>query len=248
VLSFVVIALELREDIYMTAPRTARAIARTELTRAILGSAREQLAEVGPVALSVRAVARDLEMASSAVYRYFPSRDALLTALLIEAYDELGDAVERADASVTARRHFRARWRKISHAIRDWAVAQPHEYALLYGTPVPGYAAPEATTASAARVPVVMLSLAHEAQAAGLVPSTTSIPVPRKEHKALAGIRGLTDFPLDDELLVRCMMAWSNLFGHISLELFGHMHRGILDYDAHFDHVVDRLAADLGLA
>jgi AcrR family transcriptional regulator len=244
---FVVIALDLGKNERMTAPRTARKVARAELTRAILDSAREQLAEVGPVGLSVRAVARDLEMASSAVYRYFPSRDALLTALLIEAYDELGETVERADASISTRSHFRARWKRISHAIRDWAVAQPHEYALLYGTPVPGYAAPEATIAAAARVPVVMLTLAHEAQEAGLVPSTATVPVPRKEHKALAGIRGLTEFTIDDERLVRSLMAWSNLFGHISLELFGHMHRGVLDYDAHFDHVVERLATDLGL-
>src|SRR5918992_3780032 len=93
-----------------SAPRTARAIARAELTRAILDSAGRQLVEVGPAALSVRAVARDLGMASSAVYRYFPSRDALLTALLIEAYNELGDAAEAADAGVADRSDTAARW------------------------------------------------------------------------------------------------------------------------------------------
>ena len=229
------------------APRTARDFARVELTRAILTSARRQLAEVGPAALSVRAVARDLGMASSAVYRYFPSRDELLTALLIEAYDELGTAVEQADAAVTRRTNHRERWSRLCHAIRDWAVAQPHEYALLYGTPVPGYAAPDATVASAARVPMVMLRLAGDAQESGSTPTTATLPVPRKEHRALAGIRDLTDFTIEDERLVRCLMAWSNLFGHISQELFGHLHRGILDYEAHFDHVVDRLATDLGL-
>jgi AcrR family transcriptional regulator len=77
-----------------SAPRTARALARAELTRAILERASVQLAEVGPAALSVRQIARDLEMASSAVYRYFPSRDALLTALLIRAFDDMGAVVE----------------------------------------------------------------------------------------------------------------------------------------------------------
>ena len=77
-----------------SAPRTARALARAELTGAILDSAGVQLAEVGPAALSVRQIARDLEMASSAVYRYFPSRDALLTALLIQAFDDMGAVVE----------------------------------------------------------------------------------------------------------------------------------------------------------
>ncbi|MGZ4442251.1 MAG: TetR/AcrR family transcriptional regulator [Nocardioidaceae bacterium] len=232
----------------MTAPRTAREIARAELTRAIVNRAREQLAEVGPAALSVRAVSRDLGMASSAVYRYFPSRDALLTALLIACYDELGAAVEKADLDVTDRADLALRWKRICHAIRDWAVAAPHEYALLYGSPVPGYAAPQDTVAAAARVPQVMLALAHDAQQAGLEPDVAAMPVPRREHRALAGIRDLTEFTLDDDRLVRSLMAWSNLFGHISLELFGHMHRGVLDYDAHFAHVVDRLAGDLGLA
>src|SRR6187551_3725795 len=81
-----------------SAPRTARALARAELTRAILDRAGVRLAEVGPAALSVRQIARDLEMASSAVYRYFPSRDALLTALLIQAFDDLGQAVDDGEA------------------------------------------------------------------------------------------------------------------------------------------------------
>jgi AcrR family transcriptional regulator len=229
------------------APRTARQIARAELTRAILASARKQLAEVGPAALSVRAVARDVGMVSSAVYRYFSSRDDLLTALLIEAYDELGAAVEHADARVTTRTDLGERWRRVCHAIRDWAVAQPHDYALLYGSPVPGYAAPQTTVPPASRVPLVLLRLAHDAQQAGRELTVAHLPVPAAEHAALAGVRELTEGTIDDERLVRCMMAWSNLFGHVSLELFGHMHRGVLDYQEHFDHVVDRLAVDLGL-
>ena len=80
-------------------PHLSRAENRAEQTRAILDRAARQLAEVGPAALSVRAIAREVGMVSSAVYRYFPSRDELLTALIVEAYDELGDAVERADAA-----------------------------------------------------------------------------------------------------------------------------------------------------
>lgn len=230
-----------------SAPRTAREHARLELTRAITASARRQLAEVGPAALSVRAVARDLGMASSATYRYFRTRDELLTALLIEAYDELGEAVENADAGVEERTELARRWRAACHAVRDWAVTHPHEYALLYGSPVPGYAAPETTVPAASRVPMVLLALTHDAQEAGCALGTPAIDVPPAEVAALAGIRTLTDFVIDDERLVRSLMAWATLFGHVSLELFGHMHRGVLDYDAHFAQVVDSLAADLGL-
>jgi AcrR family transcriptional regulator len=229
-----------------SAPRTARAIARAELTRAILDSAGRQLLEVGPAALSVRAVARDLGMASSAVYRYFPSRDALLTALLIKAYDDLGDAVERADAGAGERSDLTARWRAVCHAIHDWARDQPHRYALLYGSPVPGYAAPDDTVSSATRITGAILMVIHDAQTAGLQP-IPPLELSPAERAGLAPVRGFADPPFDDDVLARGLLAWSALFGSISLELFGHMHRGVLDYDAHFAQVVDQLAADLGL-
>lgn len=73
-----------------------------------------------------------------------------------------------------------------------------------------------------------------------------ALPVPAGEAAALGGIRDLADFTIDDDRLVRCLVAWATLFGHVSLELFGHMHRGILDYDAHFAHVVNTLSSDLG--
>ena len=85
-----------------TASTSARALARDHLTRAILASARAQLGTVGPAALSVRAVARDVGLASSAVYRYFASRDDLLTALLVACFDEQGEEVEAAEAAVRA--------------------------------------------------------------------------------------------------------------------------------------------------
>ncbi|HVT66303.1 MAG TPA: helix-turn-helix domain-containing protein, partial [Trebonia sp.] len=82
--------------------RTARERARAELTREIKEEARRQLAAVGADGLSLRAVARELGMVSSALYRYYPSRDDLLTALIIDAYNALGDAAERAIAATTA--------------------------------------------------------------------------------------------------------------------------------------------------
>src|SRR5580693_9793844 len=93
-----------------SAPRTARERARAELTREIKEGARRQLAATGADGISLRAVARELGMASSAVYRYFPSRDDLLTALIIDAYDALGAAVESADSG-QPRSDLRGRWR-----------------------------------------------------------------------------------------------------------------------------------------
>src|SRR5579859_2435714 len=122
----------------MTEPRlTPRARARAEMTDEIKRVAREHLAAQGPD-LSLRAVARELGVVSSAVYRYFASRDELLTALIIDAYNELGAAAETAEAAVS-RRDLAGRWIALGRGIRGWAVANPHEYALLYGSPVPGY-------------------------------------------------------------------------------------------------------------
>ena len=83
-------------------------------------------------------------MVSSAIYRYFPSRDDLLTALIIDGYNAIGEAAEQAEAACPAG-DFAGRWRAVGQAIRDWALAHPHEYALVYGSPVPGYRAPEQT-------------------------------------------------------------------------------------------------------
>jgi len=229
-----------------SAPRTARDFARIELTRAILAKAREQLAEVGPGELSVRQIARELGMASSAVYRYFPSRDHLITALLIQCYDESGAAVEAAEAELP-RDQLNKRWVAMATALRSWALANRHEYALLYGSPVPGYAAPEDTVMPAMRVPQLFLGLIADAEERGAVLGVPHAPVPRKEKAALAPIAESIGRPVGDERLVRAMMVWPMLIGQLTLELFGHLHKGVLDYDVHFAHLVDRISLDLGL-
>src|SRR5262244_3234056 len=146
----------------MNAGRTARERVRAELIREITEIARRQLATDGAAGLSLRAVARELGMVSSAIYRYFPSRDELLTALIIEAYDALGGAAEAASARPPPA-DVRGRWRAACHAVRDWALAHPHEYALIYGSPVPGYQAPQATIAPAIRVARVIGGLLADA-------------------------------------------------------------------------------------
>ncbi|GAA4759155.1 TetR/AcrR family transcriptional regulator [Nocardioides endophyticus] len=225
----------------------SRAENRAEQTRAILERARAQLAEVGPAALSVRQIARDVGLVSSAVYRYFPSRDELLTALIVESYDELGDAVEQADAGVRRRSDLDKRFLAVCAAIRDWARANPHEYALLYGSPVPGYVAPQTTTTSASRITGAFLRLAQESETAGDVLGAPTGAVPPKGHQALGGVHLALETTVADDRIVRWLMAWTTVFGHVSMELFGHMHRGILDYDTHFQQVTGQLVADLGL-
>src|SRR5215212_8397231 len=151
---------------------SARERVRAELTTEITDAARRQLAEVGAAALSLRAVAREVGMVSSAVYRYFPSRDDLLTRLIIDGYDDLGAAAEAADDPAAPPVE---RWLAVCRAVRVWALAHPHEYALLYGSPVPGYSAPADTVPAAARVGIVLGRILGDAARAGALPPAAGI-------------------------------------------------------------------------
>jgi AcrR family transcriptional regulator len=219
-----------------------RARVRAELTREIADVARRHLATEGAAALSLRAVAREMGMASSAVYRYFPSRDDLLTALIVDAYDALGAAAEQAEADVP-RTDLRGRWRVACRATREWALAHPHEYALLYGSPVPGYAAPETTIAPAARVGVLLCRVVADGVAAGAV-----APSPDGEDAGAALVPGLAaDLGLPPPLAPRAVMAWSGLYGAVSFELFGHTNNVVADHERHFEAAVEHLATLVGL-
>lgn len=209
-----------------------RAQNRAENTEAIKATARAHLARDGAAALSLRAVARDVGMVSSAVYRYFPSRDDLLTALIVDAFDAVGHAAEAAAAAVPSA-DLEARWLAIASAIRDWARANPHEYALVYGSPVPGYAAPPVTVAPAARVSLVFLALVAEGVRTGAIDTDDPLETTRRLRQDLARLRA-TAPGVPDGVLARGLLVWTQLFGHLSYELFGHLHNVIEDYDALF--------------
>jgi AcrR family transcriptional regulator len=235
---------------------TARERARAELTREIKEEARRQLAETGAHGLSLRAVARELGMVSSALYRYFPSRDDLLTALIIDAYDALGEVAETAIAA-TARP--RVRWLAACHAIRGWALAHPHEYALIYGSPVPGYRAPQATVGPASRVPLAFMGVLRDAADGGDRPAGDDGAVAgpgltgRLTDQAAATSAALASPPgsgapaVPPEAVVRAVIAWTQLFGMISFELFGQFVGSFEPADALFDYAVGKLAAFVGL-
>jgi AcrR family transcriptional regulator len=219
----------------------ARARARAELTEEIKVLARRQLAEGGASALSLRQIARDLGMVSSAVYRYFASRDELLTALIVESYEAVGAVAE--DAAADRRGGFRSRWLRVTKAIRSWAIEHPHDYALIYGTPVPGYRAPQDTIPAALRVSVVALDVVRDAVEAGEVTTVANVSIPRSVRRDLAAVRAFAP-GVSDDILSRALLAWTHMFGTISFELFGHLHNVIDDYDGFFELQMGR-AADI---
>ena len=213
---------------------TARARVRAELTDEIKAIARRHLAEQGASGLSLRAVTRELGMVSSAVYRYFPSRDELLTALIIDAYDAVGAAAEAADATKRPR-DIAGRWMAVATGVRRWARQHPHEYALIYGSPVPGYRAPEATIDPAARVSFVVLRLVADGVAEGAIRTDIAIETSRGVRHDLARLRDVAAIDVPDSVLARTFAAWTHVLGAISYELFGHLHNVIDDFDAFFE-------------
>jgi len=225
-------------------PSTPRALARIERIAEIKAAARRQLAEVGSDGLSLRAVARELDVVSSAVYRYFASRDELLTALIVDSYDAVGEVAEAA-AAASAGRSAGERWSAVARAVRAWAYAQPHDYALIYGTPVPGYRAPDDTVSPALRAPLAALGVVVDGVAAGEIATDRRSPVTRVVHADLTTVRAGAGMDLDDEVMARSLAAWTGLLGHFSYELFGHLHNGITDFDAFFEHQLARSTAVL---
>ena len=248
-----------------------RARVRAEMIDEIKTIARRHL-ETDGANLSLRAVARDMGMVSSAVYRYFASRDDLLTALILDAYNALGEAAEAADAAVTDRSQLRARWLATARGIRGWALRTPAEYALLFGTPVPGYAAPADTITAAARTPVVLIRILADGFASGALTGESALRIgapaggpgalaaagPARRPQA-AGIaarladavradlnraRGDIAPELPDELMLAGITAWVQLFGMISFELSGQFNN-VIEARAEFFGLQMEVMADL---
>ncbi|MEU0129937.1 TetR/AcrR family transcriptional regulator [Streptomyces sp. NPDC006289] len=238
----------------MSAIRGARERARAEVTAAIKDEARRQLAAEGAAKLSLRAVARELGMVSSALYRYFPSRDDLLTALIVDAYDAVGETAEAAGRTAGvgvaggAPRGPSAghldRWTAVACAVRDWALAHPHEYALIYGSPVPGYIAPQDTVGPASRVGLLLIDVmrdAHGTEGLAVPPSDAGL---RPEAERMAAELA-PDLP--PAAVAALVAAWAQLFGLISFEVFGQFNRVVEAREPFFRQAVRELGRSVGL-
>lgn len=218
-----------------------RARVRSEMHQEIKETARRRLAAEG-ANLSLRAVARDMDIVPSALYRYFPSRDALLTALIIDAYESLGTAAEDAEREVP-REDLRGRWLAVCHAVRSWALAHPAEYGLLYGNPVPGYAAPPDTVAPAAKVVLLLAAIAGESPRE--LPPGPAVPGPVRADLRRLIAEQPGDLP--EDRLDRVFVAWTHLFGQVNFEVFGRLDAMITAPAEYFGHHVSLLADLAGL-
>lgn len=212
--------------------------ARDRIEAQIIDIGRRHLVTEGAAGLSLRAIARDLGMVSSAVYRYVASRDDLLTLLLVDAYTELGDAVDAACAPPAGPPDaWDARLTALAHAVRRWALQQPARWALLYGSPVPGYHAPaERTVTPGTRVIAAVFTIVADGIAADHLPATigpdagrdTDLAVPQQLSADFDRLRAEFGFPGGDAWMGKCFLFWAALVGAVSLEVFGQYGAGTL--------------------
>ena len=234
--------------------RETRHEARARISDELMAAARRQLGEVGAAGLSLREVAREIGMVSSAVYRYVESRDELLTRLIVESYDALGEAAERASAdAATSPGGDLERWATTAHAIRRWSREHPHEHLLLYGSPVPGYAAPDDTIGPATRVIFALVRIVGDAAAAGRLSPPTGPPadITPEFARDLAGLAAVIETPdapsYEPETVLAVVTAWTQMFGLIGFEITNQTRNAVTDHRALFDATVRRLAHHIGL-
>ncbi|MFI1413322.1 TetR/AcrR family transcriptional regulator [Streptomyces sp. NPDC020707] len=210
-----------------TGGETPRERYRTQVRAEIKAHAREQLAAAGASALSLNAIAKRMGMSGPALYRYFANRDELITELIRDAYRSLADtfvATAAADGPDPS---------ALAYALRDWALADPHRYFLVYGTPVPGYHAPDDITGI---VRGIMATLLDACAALPPDPSVTPFRSHLEEHRRWAG-----DHPAEPAALHRALTFWSRLHGVLSLELAGHFTGTGFDPALFFAAEVDEL-------
>ncbi len=185
-------------------------------------------------------------MVSSAVYRYVASRDELLTLLIIDAYDSLGEVAETA-AEESRRRTPRNRWVDVAVAVRRWAVAHPNEYALVYGSPVPGYQAPEATVVPGTRVSRTLVGIVVDAASGRTLEPTLTVELGAETKADLRSLAEELDVDLPPAVLAATLVAWTQLFGLVSFEVFGQTRGIVEDHEPFFAASVAAMAAGVGL-
>ena len=187
--------------------KSSRERYRAQVRAEIKQYAWEQLATTGVSALSLNAIAKHVGMSGPALYRYFASRDELLTDLIRDAYRSLADTVRAAAEAGGG-------VAEVAYAIREWAVEDPQRYLLIYGTPIPGYHAPDDTTRISNEIMAVLLDIHAARPSDGRKPA---LDAHLDDHRHWDG-----GHPAPSETLRRALTFWTRIHGVLSLELAGH--------------------------
>lgn len=211
---------------------------RREITeRAILDAARGLLVEGGQEALTVRGLARKLNLVPSALYRYVASREELLTILFSHIYADWADFVEAQHDAVPAD-DLRGRWRAFAVAQRTWAREHPYEWTLINGTPLRDYQVPPTETLTQGiRVHLLLARLGKDVEAAGMRPQIR----PDGSPVAMPGLKPFLEahgVEISEESVLAGVAGWHLLMGALYTEIFGLFGLEMQDPDVYYAAMV----------
>jgi len=208
---------------------TLRERYRAQVRREVKQAALRQLADSGPAGVSVSAIGKELGVSGPALYRYFASRDELLTELVIDAYHDLADTLSAAAGSAAGQEP-RARFEALARAYRSWALAQPHRYRLLFGPPLPGYDAHAHRLVEAAQAAMnLLLGVLRE------LGDHTAAPPSQPLASQLSAWAQLHSPGIDPATALDAVLIWSRLHGFVSLEIAGNFTSMGIDSDQIFE-------------
>ncbi|MFE3825814.1 TetR/AcrR family transcriptional regulator [Streptomyces sp. NPDC059092] len=221
-----------------TGTKTPRERYRAQVRAEIKERAWEQIATAGASALSLNAIAKLMGMSGPALYRYYAGRDELITELIRDAYRSLADALHAADTATASGADVTA----LAHVLREWALEDPHRYLLIYGTPVPGYHAPDDITAISQEIMATLLDACGELPAASPASPAATLDAHLADRRQWA-----SGHPALPATLHRALTVWTRLHGVLSLEVAGHFNGMGFDpallFTAELADLVDRPAA-----
>jgi AcrR family transcriptional regulator len=181
-----------------------------------------QIAVTGVSTLSLRSIAREMGMTAPALYRYFPSRDDLVTALIIDAFDSFTQFLETARDALPAY-DYEGRLQAVCQAYRQWAISFPQRYSLIFGTPVPGYEMDDSSGPAAQRGFLVLLGVVGEANRAGKFQLPAEYIALPQELLARYEILQQLGMPYSARDIHIALSVWCRMHGMVSLELFGYL-------------------------
>jgi AcrR family transcriptional regulator len=214
----------------------------------IKAAARQQMAQQGTAGIALRGIARELGITAPAIYNYFPRLDDLITALIVDAFTALAEAIEAAEAG-TPGETCGPKILTMCLAYRQWAVEHPVDFQLIYGNPIPGYVAPAEITVPLARRPFDgLFRLFLEAYQRGeLVIPEEYEPVPASITAHFAGWLPTVGYDFPDALLCLLMSGWARIHGMVMLELFEHIGPVVGDPAAFYRYELDAFFQQLGM-
>jgi len=215
---------------------------------AIKQAARQLMAEEGTNGLSVRGIAKVLNLTPPAIYHYFASLDDLTTTLIAESFNALADTLEQASSHSTAPTAG-GKLFDVLMAYRQWAVDHPIDFQLIYGNPIPGYVAPsDVTVPAVVRTFVATVSLIEEALQTGELTSVEPYnQIPEVVEARLLELITENSYPIATLSFYLALVLWTQVHGIIYLEIYNHIQFNVGNVEVFFEAQIRSMLTVMGL-